>query len=117
MASTKSFREQRKTILKDPVRRASVERQKALMLGAARLFELRKERGLSQTELAERLGVTQKRISAIERAEDLNLSTLERYVEALGGRLHAGIEFEDETVTLTPVDAPRRPRRRPKVAA
>lgn len=118
MTNTKSFREQRKAILKDPARRASVERQKALMLGAARLFELRKERGLSQTELAERLGVTQKRISAIERAEDLNLSTLERYVSALGGRLHAGIEFDDETVTLTPADPPpRKARRRPKVAA
>lgn len=117
MASTKSFREQRETILKDPARRANVERQKALMLGAARLFELRKERGLSQTDLAERLGVTQKRISAIERAEDLNLSTLERYVAALGGRLHAGIEFDDETVTLTPAASPRRKRRRQKAAA
>ncbi len=117
MTSTKSFREQRKAILKDPARRASVERQKALMLGAARLFELRKERGLSQTDLAERLGVTQKRISAIERAEDLNLSTLERYVTALGGRLHASIEFDDETVTLTPADSPPQRRRRKKVAA
>jgi transcriptional regulator with XRE-family HTH domain len=87
------------------------------MLGAARLFELRKERGLSQTDLAERLGVTQKRISAIERAEDRNLSTLERYVAALGGRLHAGIEFDDETVTLTPAESPRRKGRRKKVAA
>lgn len=87
------------------------------MLGAARLFELRKERGLSQSDLAERLGVTQKRISAIERAEDLNLSTLERYVAALGGRLRAGIEFDDETVSLTPADPPRRTRRRKKVAA
>ncbi len=116
MASTKSFREQRKTILKDPDRRANVERQKALMLGAARLSELRKERGLSQTELAARLGVTQKRVSAIERAEDLNLSTLERYVAALGGRLHAGIEFDDETVTLIP-DPPRRSGRGRKVPA
>ncbi len=115
MASRKSFREQRKAILKDPARRASVERQKALMLGTARLFELRKERGLSQTELAERLGVTQKRISAIERAEDLNLSTLERYVAALGGRLRAGVEFDGETVALTPDDGPRQAARRAKV--
>ena len=115
MASRKSFREQREAILKDPARRTSVERQKALMLGAARLFELRKERGLSQTELAERLGVTQKRISAIERAEDLNLSTLERYVAALGGRLRAGVEFDGETVALTPDDGPRQAARRAKV--
>jgi transcriptional regulator with XRE-family HTH domain len=117
MTGTKSFREQRKAIIKDPARRANVQRQKALMLGAARLFELRKERGLSQADLAERLGVTQKRISAIERAEDLNLSTLERYVAALGGRLHAGIEFDDETVALTPDDRPRDKGRRQRVPA
>ena len=67
-------------------------------------------RGLSQTELAKRLGVTQKRVSAIERAQDLNLSTLQRYVDALGGRLQADVEFDDQTITLTP----RRPRRQRK---
>lgn len=98
----KNFREMEREVLADPKRRANVERQKALLLGAIRLHELRKARGLSQTELAKRLGVTQKRVSAIERAEDLNISTLQRYVGALGGRLHADVEFDDETVALTP---------------
>lgn len=99
----KNFRELEREVLADPKRRANVERQKALLLGAIRLHELRKARGLSQTELAKRLGVTQKRISAIERAEDLNISTLQRYVGGLGGRLHADVEFDEETVALTPV--------------
>ncbi len=75
------------------------------LLGAIRLRELREARGLSQTELARRLGVSQKRVSAIERAHDLNLSTLQRYVSALGGQLKADVEFEGETIALTP---PRR---------
>ena len=52
--------------------------------------------------------MTQKRVSAIERAEDLNLSTLQRYVAALGGQLQADAEFDDETVALTPRGKRRR---------
>lgn len=109
----KNFRELEREALTDPKRRANVEREKALLLGAIRLRELRKARGLSQVELAKRLGVTQKRVSAIERAQDLNLSTLQRYVSALGGRLQADVEFDDETFALTP----RGPRHRRKGVA
>lgn len=106
----KDFRDLEREALADPKRRANIEREKALLLGAIQLHELRKARGLSQTELAKRLGVTQKRVSAIERAQDLNLSTLQRYVDALGGRLQADVEFDDQTITLTP----RRPMRQRK---
>jgi transcriptional regulator with XRE-family HTH domain len=108
----KNFRELEREALAEPKRRANVERERTLLLGAIRLRELRTARGLSQTELAKRLGVTQKRVSAIERAEDLNISTLERYVDALGGRLQADAEFDDETVALTPRRAKRRRRRK-----
>lgn len=111
----KNFRELERKALADPKRHANIERERVLLLGAIRLRELRTARGLSQTELAERLGVTQKRVSAIERAEDLNISTLERYVDALGGRLQANAEFDDETVALTPRRA--KPRRRRRVPA
>lgn len=107
----KNFGDLERKALADPRRRSNIEREKALLLGAIRLHELRKERGLSQTELARRLGVTQKRVSAIERAEDLNISTLQRYVAALGGRLQADVEFDDETVALTPRGRKRQRRR------
>lgn len=109
----KNFRDLEREALADPKRRANIERERVLLLGAIRLRELRTARGLSQTELAKRLGVTQKRVSAIERAEDLNISTLERYVDALGGRLQANAEFDDETVALTPRKAKRRRKRVP----
>jgi DNA-binding XRE family transcriptional regulator len=111
---TKNFRELEREALADPKRRANIAREKALILGAIRLHELRKARGVSQETLAKRLGVTQKRISAIEHAEDVKLSTLQRYVVALGGRLQADVEFDDETVALTPR---RRRRSRSKVRA
>ena len=107
----RKFKELEREALVDPRRRASIEREKALLLGAIRLYELRKARGLTQMDVAKRLGVTQRRVSAIERADDLNLSTLQRYIDALGGRLQADAEFEDETVALTPRPARRRRRR------
>lgn len=109
--STKSFKEQRAEAMADPVRRARIERETAAIRAGIRLYELRRARGLSQAELAKRLGVTQTRISAIERAEDLNLSTLQRYVDALGGRLKADVEFEGETIALTPEPKRKRARR------
>ena len=86
---------------RDPRLCARVEREKALILAGMRLHELRKEQGLSQHEVARRLGVSQERISKLERAEDVKLSTLQNYVEALGGHLTVNAVIGDETVALT----------------
>jgi transcriptional regulator with XRE-family HTH domain len=64
------------------------------------LQELRAKRHVTQNELAERLGIRQPTVSKIERREDVNLSTLRRYVEALGGELHVTAKFADATVEL-----------------
>jgi DNA-binding Xre family transcriptional regulator len=48
------------------------------------LAELRRDRGLTQAELAARLGISQSDVSKLERRDDLRLSTLRAYVEALG---------------------------------
>lgn len=63
---------------------------------AIALNELRVERGLTQVELAERLGKTQGNVSALERRDDLYLSSLREYVEALGGHLAISAVFEEE---------------------
>lgn len=54
---------------------------------AASLTALREQAGLSQRELAERIGVSQPRIAAIEQSRNITMDVLERYVDALGGRL------------------------------
>jgi transcriptional regulator with XRE-family HTH domain len=51
------------------------------------LSRLREQRGITQQELALRLGVRQATISGLERRRDVQLSTLRRVVEALGGML------------------------------
>jgi len=51
------------------------------------LKELRKALRCSQETVAEILGVKQAEISKMERRTDMYLSTLRRYIEAMGGHL------------------------------
>jgi len=61
----------------------------------ARLAELRKTRGFTQQQIAERMGVTKGRVSQIERGQVSGQDVLARYAAALGGRLHQAIYFDD----------------------
>jgi len=51
------------------------------------LRALREAVGLTQEELAKRVEITQSQLSKLERREDHRISTLRRYIEALGGTL------------------------------
>ena len=51
---------------------------------------------MSQAELAGRLEVTQGAISKFEHADDVRVSTLREYLEALGARLELVAVFDDE---------------------
>ena len=59
------------------------------------LAEARKARGLNQAALTKRLKIAQSDILQIESSPDLLLSTLEKYVEALGGKLELHAKFPD----------------------
>jgi len=63
---------------------------------ALQLAALRKEAGLSQKELAQRVGTSQQQISRLESPsyEGHSLSMLRRVTEALGATLHVGIHRE-----------------------
>jgi transcriptional regulator with XRE-family HTH domain len=52
---------------------------------------LRVATGLTQVDMAERMGMDQSQVSKIEAGEDHRVSTLRRYAEALGGELDIGI--------------------------
>ncbi|GAB3672279.1 helix-turn-helix domain-containing protein [Saccharopolyspora tripterygii] len=60
-----------------------------------RLAEIRRNRGLTQLEVADRMGVTKGRISQIEQGKLAGQDVLARYAAALGGRLHQSIYFDD----------------------
>jgi|SRR5690554_653599 len=73
----------------------------AMELAELRLGELRQKLGVTQAELAERMKVAQPYLSKIENSEDFYLSTLHRYIQALGGRVELHAIFDDqETVAV-----------------
>lgn len=63
-----------------------------------RLAEARRARGLTQLQIADRMGVTKGRISQIEQGSISGQEVLARYAEALGGHLQQSIFFEDGDV-------------------
>lgn len=58
---------------------------------AAGLTALREEVGLSQRELAKRMGISQPRVAAIEQSRNVTLDVLEQYVSGLGARLEVKV--------------------------
>lgn len=83
-----------------PERRARIDAIKSAMDEGDRLFAVRKGRGITQAVLAQRLGISQGNVSELERRDDVYLSTLRGYVEALGGRLEVAAVFDDGAVPL-----------------
>lgn len=75
-------------------RRQAIEREtQQLIEQELTLRELRKAHKLTQTRLATSLHTSQEVISRIENNSDLLLSTLRKYVEAVGGELHLTARF------------------------
>ena len=69
--------------------------RRALQVRAEYLGEMRKKAGLTQAEVAEAMGVTQQRVSAIENGAIAELATLADYIRALGGELKVIADFGD----------------------
>jgi transcriptional regulator with XRE-family HTH domain len=59
------------------------------------LADLRQARRMTQMALAKQLNMVQPSVSRLERQADLYVSTLRRYIEALGGRLEIHAVFPD----------------------
>ncbi|OIV38752.1 transcriptional regulator [Mangrovactinospora gilvigrisea] len=60
-----------------------------------RLAEIRRSRGLTQEQVAARMGVTKGRISQIEQGKVSGQQVLARYAAALGGHLQQSIRFDN----------------------
>ncbi len=68
------------------------------------LADVRRARDMTQEELAEALGIKQTSVSKVERAHerhaDLYLSTMRRFIEAMGGQLRMTAVFPDTEVPI-----------------
>jgi len=83
-----------------PLNEARVATYKRLMEAELRLAAVRRRRGVSQAAVARALEVSQPNVSRIEQEDDVYLSTLARYIAALGGHLEVRAVFPDETITV-----------------
>ena len=64
------------------------------------LAERRREAGKTQSEVAAIAEMTQAELSKFERREDHLISTLRRYVTALGGELEVVAVFDNKRISL-----------------
>jgi hypothetical protein len=99
MAGHRKFSELRSRMT--PKRRARNRAATDAMLGEMPLSELRQARQLTQEALAAVLEADQGNISKLERRTDMYISTLRRYIEALGGDLEITAHFPDGDVRIT----------------
>jgi len=83
----------RDTLLGDPEAREIYKEEAAKKELWLQLVEARQAAGLTQVELARRLGVSQAQVARIEKSgyDSYTLNTLRRYVQALGKRLEVAV--------------------------
>jgi transcriptional regulator with XRE-family HTH domain len=65
------------------------------------LAELRRAAGKTQVEVAESMGITQPTLSHLESQDDMQIGTLQRIVEALGGELEITAKLPTGRVSLS----------------
>jgi transcriptional regulator with XRE-family HTH domain len=95
-----SMKDWEKRVLDVPGAGARVDAIEEELRLAARLTALREQAGLSQRDLAKRLGVSQPRVAAIERASNVTIDVLEQYVDAVGGVLEISVRKGTRRIPL-----------------
>ena len=102
MANT-SFKDYLKEKIKQkPELAQEIERSKRAIKIAHQIYQLRKQRGLTQKELAEMISVSQSNIARIERADynHYTITTLHKVAKGLGADLNIFINPPEQTINL-----------------
>jgi transcriptional regulator with XRE-family HTH domain len=102
----KSFDELVKRTSTERTRQRAAARAREL-LGELLLSEIREQAGKSQREVADALGIKQPSLSKLEKQSDMQISTLRRIVNALGGELEVSARFPSGTVKIEPFNESR----------
>lgn len=89
--------------LQDKLAELSPEDRASVMAHAGELIaeeltlrQLREGLNLTQSTIAERLEIGQNSVSRMENRVDIKISTLQSYIEALGGQLKISASFPDQ---------------------
>src|SRR5436309_10716901 len=92
--------------------RAKAARRAQELLGELLHTEVRQLAGKSQREVAETLGMKQPSLSKLEKQGDMQISTLQKIVNALGVQLEVLARFPKGLVKIDQFDPPHRRSRR-----
>jgi hypothetical protein len=101
-AGTRSWKSVRAERLDTPAI-ARVTRRARAQVEQLTLQELRRVLAMTQVDVARTAEMTQSELSRLESRGDHRISTLRRYVEALGGELEVAAIFGGRRVKLTEV--------------
>jgi len=99
---TKSWKSVREARL-SPEASARVSQRAKNELAALTLRELRLGMALTQQQVADKADMTQSELSRLESRSDHRISTLRRYVEALGGELEIAVVVGNKRMKLTDI--------------
>jgi DNA-binding XRE family transcriptional regulator len=90
-----SYLRWRKGLVQNPDYQAIYEEEAAKSALWLQLAEARQEAGLTQKQLAERLGVSQAQVARLEQEgyDSYTLNTLRRYVSALGDKFELDVKI------------------------
>jgi len=80
--------------------REEIRRKAGEKIAAVRLRQMRQAQRVTQKTLAQAMGLSQSALSELERRPNITLETLQRYVEALGGRLEIKAVFQKRSEEL-----------------
>ena len=94
----------KRTTTKETRQRAAARTRE--LLGELLLSEIRELAGKSQRQVAEALGIKQPSLSKLEKQSDMQISTLRRIVNALGGELEVIARFPKGKVKIEPFGEP-----------
>ncbi len=83
-----------------PKQLAQAEEEARGIMAEMLLSEIRKSVGLTQEELAAALGIKQPSLSKLENQDDMQISTLRKLIEALGGSLELVIHLPQGAVRI-----------------
>lgn len=100
MATTK-WSEIRRSKIPDEAAEQAVAASGRALRDALALYELRRQRGVTQVAIAERLNIRQGSVSEMERRPDVYISSLRDYIAALGGELEINAVFDGERIPIS----------------
>ncbi|HBG18750.1 MAG TPA: transcriptional regulator [Desulfobulbaceae bacterium] len=83
-----------------PESSARIDERVKIALKEMPLSELRQAKQLTQQQLAERLHVKQASVSKMESQTDMYISTMRKYIEAMGGKLEIIAQFPEGSIKV-----------------